>query len=64
MNNFIRYKREIKNFKSETLLQEYFNELIGEGWEIIYYSEKSYIDNRAVANFDLTVTVVLGKRNN
>lgn len=64
MNNFIRYKREIKNFQSEVNLQEYFNLLIAEGWEIIYYSEKSYIGNHIQPIFDFTITVVLGKRNN
>jgi len=64
MNDFIRYKREIKNFQSEVNLQEYFNLLIAEGWEIIYYSEKSYIGNHTQPTFDLTITVVLGKRNN
>lgn len=64
MNNFIRYKREIKNFQSEVNLQEYFNLLIAEGWEIIYYSEKSYIVNHIQPIFDFTITVVLGKRNN
>lgn len=64
MNDFIRYKREIKYFQSEVKLQEYFNQLISEGWEIIYYNEKSYINNQAEPDFDLTITVVLGKHNN
>jgi hypothetical protein len=62
MKDFIRYKREVNTFQSETELQNYFNTLISEGWEIIHYNEKSYLNNNDTKLFSLTVTMVLGKR--
>lgn len=39
MGNYIKYKRFEKE-TDEIELQKYFDELIAEGWEIIYYYEK------------------------
>lgn len=39
MGSYIKYKRFEKEI-TEDDLQKYFDELIAEGWEIIYYYEK------------------------
>jgi len=57
MENYIRYKRIVKDIAQPAKeIQEFFNELTAEGWEIIYY------DERIKDMTTLTITVVVGKR--
>ena len=57
MNTFIKYKRfetvELEN------IQSLFDDLIKEGWEIIYYNE---IDASPLTPFGIKIVVVAGKR--
>lgn len=39
MGNYIKYKRFIKDFDNQELIQEFLDELITDGWEIIHYDE-------------------------
>jgi hypothetical protein len=40
MGNFIKYKRFTKEFGDEEKIQEFLDELITDGWEIVYYYER------------------------
>lgn len=46
MSKFIKYKRFVEFFKisDETKLQSFLDELITNGWEIIYYNENIFDD--------------------
>ena len=64
MEKYIRYKR-FRETHDEKTIQEFYDKLIAEGWEIIYYSEIQ----RAAGMFSNTpdeqaihVVVVAGKK--
>lgn len=69
MEKFIKYKRIIKNIyknnedKYDT--QDFFDELITNGWEIIFYNEKEEydIDNSEKLS-KLKIMVIVGKKQN
>jgi len=61
MGNFIKYKRIFGRYTDEQL-QMQFDELIGDGWEIISYSETFVIGTTAEMTKVVAVMVV-GKRN-
>lgn len=54
METFIKYKR-FQGKYSENELQAFFDKLISEGWEIIYYKEKP-------DGFIINIIVVCGKK--
>lgn len=58
MEKFIKYKR-IQKEVNDISLQQLFNELITEGWEIIYYKEEIHVDVRQNI---LCVVIVAGKK--
>jgi hypothetical protein len=66
MEKYIKYKRIVKKFETKDLesnLQEFFDELIKDGWEIIYYNEKHNevaIANVYLSNFE--IILVVGKK--
>ena len=47
MERYIKYKRLEKTFQypNESEFQEFLDELVVNGWEIVYYNEKIYTDN-------------------
>jgi hypothetical protein len=55
MEKSIRYKRFFETHNEETL-QEFFDKLVTEGWEIIYYSEHQMMEGK------FQITVVCGKK--
>jgi hypothetical protein len=57
MEKSIRYKRFFETHNEETL-QEFFNKLVTEGWEIIYYYEHQMMEGK------FQITVVCCKRQN
>ena len=65
MERFIRYERITKKIRvnfGEYHTQDFFNELIKDGWEIVYYNEteiNSTIDD--VYSY-LNIVVVVGKK--
>lgn len=63
MEKFIKYKRIRKVFYEDEL-EKYFDELITEGWEIIYYDETnhSYVSSGNVNKMQFTVIIVAGKK--
>jgi len=56
MEVFIRYKRFQETHTSESL-QTFFDKLVTEGWEIIYYNDILTQDG-----YKICVTAVCGKR--
>jgi len=54
MEAYVRYKRFQEAF-TETKLQEFFDKLVTEGWEIIYYKEKPN-------GFQIHIVALCGKR--
>ena len=56
MEAYIRYKRIHESLHADGI-QYTFNDLVTEGWEIIYYNEKPIIDTN-----QFVVTIVAGKR--
>jgi len=64
MENYFRYKRFAETH-TETTIQDFFNKLCLEGWEIIYYSEirqSSGMLTNSPQEVNIHVTVVAGKR--
>jgi len=65
MEAYIRYKRIYGKYSDEQL-QNQFNELVTDGWEIIYYNERPIAVERNNDNdpydFSLIVTMVVGKK--
>jgi hypothetical protein len=61
MEAFIQYKR-IEEKLSPARLQILFNELITDGFEIIYYNEIKAATNDVYGNEQLTVVIVAGKK--
>ena len=61
MEAFIQYKR-IEEKLSPARLQLLFNELITDGFEIIYYNEIKAGTNDVFGNEQLTVVIVAGKK--
>jgi len=68
MERFIKYKRITEKFKLEkkSELQNFFDGLVTEGWEIIYYNEKInlHLNTDYPISSEIIVTVVVGKRQN
>lgn len=68
MEKFIKYKRIIKRFGPKDLesnLQNFFDELIKDGWEIIYYNEnRNKVAVLKVYMSYLEIIVVIGKKQN
>ena len=69
MEKYIRYKRIKREVVLEEDVQEFFDELIAGGWEIIYYDEsaisKSYVDentNTMINKHIIEIAVVVGKK--
>ncbi len=67
METYIKYKR-IKELVDENKLEEFFDNLIKGGWEIIYYYEsepitytKSY-DLKEITFTKIPIIIVAGKR--
>jgi basic membrane lipoprotein Med (substrate-binding protein (PBP1-ABC) superfamily) len=58
MEKYIKYKRFTKDFIDNDKIQEFFDELITDGWDIIYYQEEPK-DVKI-----LNIVVVVGKRQN
>lgn len=63
MDKFIKYKR-YNEMHDEKSLQEFFDKLITEGWEIIYYSETMRSSGMLSSSDDINihVTAVCGKK--
>ena len=66
MERYIKYKRIVKEIKGNGF-QQFFDDLIKEGWEIIHYNEKpttytevSYAMNKRLNS--TTITVVVGRK--
>lgn len=62
MERYIKYTRIVKKVNNDSII-DLFDNLISNGWEIIYYREDSkeiYLDN----NFEFNVLIVAGKRQN
>ena len=57
MTSFIKYKRFTEDFNNSEAIQEFFDKLITDGWEIIHYYEMPK------THTDLGVIIVAGKRN-
>ncbi len=68
MEKYIKYKRIIKRITSDTNselnTQKFFDELIKEGWDIIYYNESETKHNSTIdERFSyLEIVVVVGKK--
>lgn len=69
MERYIKYKRISKKFKNnydksnEYETQKFFDDLISDGWEIIYYDEtieKTTIDSNHLP--ELEIVVVVGRK--
>lgn len=59
MERFIKYKRfEVTNTEN---IQQFFDELIKEGWEIIYYNEVEINGGSGYDKF-IKIIVVAGKK--
>ena len=59
MDRFIKYRRFEEKLSPEEL-QKFFDDLIGDGWEIIHYQE----DLIGVVNTKIHVVIVAGKKQN
>lgn len=70
MEGFIKYERRVKlisieNGIDETALQKFYDEIILNGFEIIYYNEDEHVENNTKTDeilHYLHITVLLGKR--
>lgn len=61
MQKFVKYKRfELKTFDEFQNLQQFFDDLIKEGWEIIHYSETDVTPS--VSPMGILIVIVAGKR--
>jgi len=59
MENYIRYKRVVREMEiNPENIQNFLNEFVVEGMDIIYYNEEI---NRANNKY-MTITIVAGKR--
>lgn len=58
MERFIKYKRIEKMVENEEELTIFFDDLIIDGYEIIYYNEEIIANH----SFNLNVIVVVGKK--
>ncbi len=58
MENYIKYKRFVKELNGEEAIQSFFDDLIVDGWNIISYTEKV----KSVTAMELIV--ICGKRQN
>jgi hypothetical protein len=56
METYIRYQRFTKDINRANEIQEFLDEIVKEGWEIIYYNEK------VKDAFTLTITILGGKK--
>ncbi len=58
MERYIKYKRIVKKFyiSNSEKIQEFFDELIKDGYEIIYYHEE------IINMLELQITLVIGKK--
>lgn len=70
MEVFIRYKR-IKKTIDEDKFDEFFENLIKDGWEIVYYHEdkpiierNSVTANSVIEFIKIPITLVVGKKQN
>ncbi len=71
MEKFIKYKRITKTLNEEDF-DDFFDELIRNGWNIIYYTENTDMLNNYSNNSSniiqtsnpIKVTIVVGKHNN
>ena len=64
MESYIRYKRFTETH-TETSMQEFFDRLITEGWEIIYYNEikqAAGMLTNSPTEVHIHIIVVAGKR--
>lgn len=64
MESYIRYKRFAETH-TETSMQEFFDRLITEGWEIIYYNEikqAAGMLTNSPTEVHIHIIVVAGKR--
>ncbi len=61
MERFIRYKRFESKLTPEEL-QEFFNELIIDGFEIIHYNENKEPMKNIFGDEEISVVVVAGKK--
>jgi predicted nucleic acid-binding protein len=61
MERFIKYKR-IEKKLTLPALQLFFDELITDGFEIIYYNEKKDEINDVEDNSEINVVIVAGKK--
>ena len=59
MNTYIRYQRFSKHLREGEEVQKFFEELITEGWQIIYYSEK--VNSADALGTTIDIVVVAGK---
>ena len=57
LNNYIKYKRFVKELNGDEAIQQFFDELITDGWNIIHYEERI----KTVTTMELIV--VCGKYN-
>lgn len=68
MEKYIKYKRIVKNIyennKNEFDTQDFFDKLITDGWDIIYYNENEKKSNHPDLTSSLKITVVVGKKQN
>jgi len=72
MCDYIKYQRFSKNLREGKEVQNFFDELIKNGWEIIYYSERidpiettklQFSDDEQTSNTIINIVVVVGKKN-
>lgn len=56
MEAYIRYHRFVKDLNGEKEIQAFLDEIVKEGWEIIYYNES------VKDAFTLTIKILGGKR--
>jgi len=55
MKKYIKYKRFVNEFDNEGMIQDFLDDLITDGWEIIYYDETP----KTVTT--LTIIILAGK---
>ena len=62
MESYIKYKRICIKIKEEKI-QDAFDQLVLEGWDIIHYEEK-VLSQEPYTSYELLITIVVGKRQN
>lgn len=59
-NNYVKYKRIKKTFnvnkKTDEYIQEFFDDLVKDGFDIIYYNE-------IINQLDIHLTILVGRKN-